>query len=97
LERINLGNPSKRVNKNPHVTPQCEGCIFENESEAARRPCFQCSRKEWSIDSNFYVKELMAHYKEYFDKDKRKYHDYYTKKGTRYNPKEKEDWLRLRS
>jgi len=90
-----MGNPSKRINKNPYVTPQCEGCMFENESEAAERPCLQCLRKEWFIDT-LYV-ELMAHYKEYFDNDKRKFHDYYTGKGTKYNPKEKEDWLRLGS
>lgn len=91
-----MGNPSKRVNKNPHVTPSCKGCIYEDQDDPTERPCYLCTRKEFiAIDAELITKELMAHYKEYFEKNQREYRD-------RYMPHEKDseedkEWLRLGS
>jgi hypothetical protein len=71
-------DPSKRVNKNPHVTPGCQGCIYENQDNPTKRPCFLCVRKEFMIiDSKLTTRELMAHYKEYFEEGKQTYRDHY--------------------
>lgn len=81
-----MGNPSKRLNKNPHVTPPCQGCIFENVDDPTERPCYLCVKKEFTIDCDLVTRELMAHYEEYFENNKRLYHDYYINKtGERNN------------
>lgn len=90
-------DPSKRINKNPHVTPACHGCIFEEQDNPVERPCICCTRKEFFIDSELSQRDLMAHYKEYFENEKRTFRDYYTKKGMKYNPEGQEEWLRLGS
>ena len=92
-----MGNPSKRVNKNPHATPQCAGCIHENTDDPFERPCYLCIRKELSIDAELCAKELMAHYKEYFEENKRKYSDHYENSSGKKGRRKKEDWLRLGS
>jgi hypothetical protein len=95
VERRALGNPSKRINKNPHVTPQCHGCLYENTSDPTERPCYLCVRKELSIDPELCTKELMHHYKEYFEENKREYHDYYVDDSDGKGRRKKEEWLRL--
>lgn len=93
-----MGNPSKRVNKNPHATPHCQGCIYEDIDDPTERPCFLCNRKEFSIDADLATRELMAHYKEYFEENKRMYHDYYIEKsGKKRTIRRKKDWLKLGS
>ena len=89
-----MGNPSKRVNKNPHVTPSCRKCLYENQDDPTERPCYLCVRKEFSIDSELATRELMAHYKEYFEENKQLYEDHYT--PIKDSKKDKE-WLRLGS
>lgn len=39
-------NPSKRRNLNPHVTPECQGCRWENEADPIARACSECIRSE---------------------------------------------------
>jgi hypothetical protein len=63
------------VNKNPHVTPMCKNCVYENEIEPAKRPCYLCIRQDFMIDSELCTREFMAHYKEYFEENKKAYSD----------------------
>jgi len=74
-------DPSKRVNKNPHTTPACQGCMFENQDDPTERPCYQCVRKEMIIDSDLTFREIMAHYKEYYEEEKTGYQDYYKRRN----------------
>jgi hypothetical protein len=43
------------------------------------------------MDVELCTKELMAHYKEYFEENNREYQDFYVKRGRN------KDWLRLGS